>query len=546
MQHTAVPVRDERLKRFVIRNSTKHCSPSFTAIQHKYGQQKTNLLHCFSFLFSISSHFHQFFDLAGSKSNTNIPLNEPALAQAALDAASAATRRPRPFHKFNAPPGGEVRVNGKRLSSGETPPANAAEANNTFARPAKFVKREATADAQPLASFVAPPPVTLHQPGLSVPPPVQLPDPTSITSRALHPSLTPRFIPDVPFPSSVTPHTASRQLSAFLGLPITPHAAGQPTIPPYPSNSNGFPATIVSCVPTDLPRDDPPSLPPPLNRHLSSISNQSNLGADFMRQSSSDDGILPPPWTVNDVEGGSIPLISCRSDSSQAALVAEMTQVQASGAENLQMDARNAETGDRPPGEPLSSRLSSTSSGKRKLTLSLPIGGPGDDVVTPSGLNCLETPSSGEDNTPYASTVLQRLPSTISPTGSSANAQWTSWMNGILQSDKDPTEQDDQQSNIASDDAPASSGPPSITPSSLTPFLNDMIYTPRTASNGVYPSSSSQYSLPSPTNAGLLPLSTRGMGFDTLLSAPPTARASGVDDQTQSTTGTENSKRPFS
>lgn len=490
--------------------------------------------------------------MAGSKSNTNIPLNEPELAQAALDAASAATRRPRPFHKFNIPPGGEVRVNGKRLSSGETPPAAASTEDDPFARPTKFFKAEKIVDAPHSIPFV-PTPATLSQTLTeqintiatstdAVLPPVpaaavQLPDPTNLPARSIYPSLTPRFTPDVPFPTSLNPHS-SRQLSAFLGLPITPTGTGQPSSTSNPSQTNVFQSALATSLQLDPQRDDPPCLPPPLQRHLSSNSNQSNLGHDFMRQSSSEDAILPPPWSVNDIEGG-IPLISCRSDSSQAALVAEMTQTQAMETENLHLDVRNDQPADRPLGEMPTSQPSSFSSGRRKMNLTLPIGGPNhDNVITPSGLNSLETPSSGEDNTPFPTAVLNRLPSTISPTGSSGNGQWTSWMNGILQSDRDPTEQDEQQSSVPSDDVVTSTCPPSIPTASFTPFLNDMIYTPRDGAT--------QFSLPSPTNAGLLPLTTRGMGFDTLLRAPPTAMSSGADDQAQSTGGTENSKRPFS
>lgn len=53
----------------------------------------------------------------------NLPVEEPELCQAALEAATSASKRPRPHHKFDATPHGEVmKVNGKRLSSGETAP----------------------------------------------------------------------------------------------------------------------------------------------------------------------------------------------------------------------------------------------------------------------------------------------------------------------------------------------------------------------------------------------------------------------------------------
>lgn len=53
----------------------------------------------------------------------NLPVEEPELCQAALEAAASASKRPRTHHKFEANQQGEVmRVNGKRLSSGETAP----------------------------------------------------------------------------------------------------------------------------------------------------------------------------------------------------------------------------------------------------------------------------------------------------------------------------------------------------------------------------------------------------------------------------------------
>lgn len=53
----------------------------------------------------------------------NLPVEEPELCQAAMEAAASASKRPRPHHKFEATQHGEVmRVNGKRLSSGETAP----------------------------------------------------------------------------------------------------------------------------------------------------------------------------------------------------------------------------------------------------------------------------------------------------------------------------------------------------------------------------------------------------------------------------------------
>lgn len=55
--------------------------------------------------------------------NINIPLDQPALSQAAMSAATVASSRPRPYHKFDSSVKVEVvRVNGKRLSSGETAP----------------------------------------------------------------------------------------------------------------------------------------------------------------------------------------------------------------------------------------------------------------------------------------------------------------------------------------------------------------------------------------------------------------------------------------
>jgi hypothetical protein len=47
--------------------------------------------------------FRQFFDLSAAKGGSNIPKNEPSLARAAMEAASAAQRRPRPPSKFYDP-----------------------------------------------------------------------------------------------------------------------------------------------------------------------------------------------------------------------------------------------------------------------------------------------------------------------------------------------------------------------------------------------------------------------------------------------------------
>ena len=61
--------------------------------------------------------------MQAAKGQTNVPLNEPQLAQAANDAAAAAARRPRPFYKFEQKPGEPqptVYANNRRLSCGES------------------------------------------------------------------------------------------------------------------------------------------------------------------------------------------------------------------------------------------------------------------------------------------------------------------------------------------------------------------------------------------------------------------------------------------
>ena len=61
--------------------------------------------------------------MQAAKGQTNIPLNEPQLAQAANDAAAAAARRPRPFYQFEQKPGEPqpvVYANDRRLSAGES------------------------------------------------------------------------------------------------------------------------------------------------------------------------------------------------------------------------------------------------------------------------------------------------------------------------------------------------------------------------------------------------------------------------------------------
>ena len=61
--------------------------------------------------------------MQAAKGHTNIPLNEPQLAQAANDAAAAAARRPRPFYKFEQQPGEPqpaVYANDRKLSAGES------------------------------------------------------------------------------------------------------------------------------------------------------------------------------------------------------------------------------------------------------------------------------------------------------------------------------------------------------------------------------------------------------------------------------------------
>lgn len=60
----------------------------------------------------------QFFDLQAAKGYSNIPVNEPNVANAARNAALAASRRPRPTYKFQEP---DDKPHGRKLSSGETP-----------------------------------------------------------------------------------------------------------------------------------------------------------------------------------------------------------------------------------------------------------------------------------------------------------------------------------------------------------------------------------------------------------------------------------------
>lgn len=118
--------------------------------------------------------------------------------------------------------------------------------------------------------------------------------------------------------------------------------------------------------------------------------------------------------------------------------------------------------------------------------------------ATPSGLNSLATPSSGEDNgLPAGSINNQRLNTTISPTG---QCSWPSW-NTLVNTDRD------------------------LGHVPITPFLN------MDAVGSASDLAGTGYALPSPTNAGLLPLTSRGFGLDTLLSTRSSAHPQADESQ---------------
>lgn len=642
----------------------------------------------------IASINPQFFDLQGSKTNVNIPLNESNVAQAAINAAAAATRRPRPFHKFEASnnqntatQSGPMQVSGRKLSSGETPPPFSFSAPMPQAvvrpnpihtrpdeqdeRPMKIARTNSVPTGQPagapnhgvhlmrlpapgmsLPSGLTPlgmAPHTPHLPhppnapftsiGVLQPPPVQLPDPGTYRSGYSH--FTPRFTPIISMPTALTPHTASQQISAFLGLPETPagssggasaslvgpepqgdsaHAPVPDFVPGAPSssprtgqNSNeadslsraiatpdvgasavqdeestavlapvsnitpastgdaltapgpnaaslpimeanpassavpfsasvSSPGSVSTSAPTQIPTPgitaDPisgvemgPNTDRRLTRPTGSTVAQANapppgvpqvadpiistaIGTGFAdpvepQCVSAESEMAPPSIDSEDAEG---------SNNSEKVVGIEAAMMESTPTEVAAAALR--------PGPSPSGR------GRPRPNLRVPIVNPNREDVTPSGLNSVNTSNSAGDGVVGMPRFTNLVTNLVSPSG-----QWSGWMGGLGYR---------ESGGPGLGISPSGQTP---APPPLTPFLN-MDGTGLTPRGRATFQASHPFALPSPTNAGLLPITPRGMmGFETLLSAPPTAQAQDLrraTEQRGQSDGSENSKRPFS
>lgn len=464
----------------------------------------------------------QFFELAASKGNCNIPLNEPRLAQAAMDAATVAAGRLKPHYKFdnsNTSEPGVSSTGNRKLSSGETP---------LHRHESHFIEGEPPRKMQRLCT-----PAVNNRETIA---PVRLPDPNDRQPSFV--PFTPRFTAGVAPLPAMTPHTASRQLSSVLGIceqTATPAAGSRNpfaashmgtqmmdaqmpvTTAPVPVQMGVFGAPPQQLAPVAIPTLESPPVTEAapvsnVSQDPAAVSESNVKAAGVTKQSGEDAEVSPTSHvpaapscatgeevkeenmtdskqfaTSEPAPTSSVPLLGTNqsprlrplsfSGFEEASMRSDGGPAEQESNANLSDSGQNGldeKPADQKPG----------SRPKPNLRVQIPNANRDDIIGTPSGLNSLTTPSSGDENVAVANNgnipSLPRL-NMASPMGS-----WNPW-NSL-------------------------SGAEQVGPVPLTPFLNiDNL--------GAQFAGSSPSALPSPTNAGLIPLTPRGFGVESLLSA---------------------------
>lgn len=404
----------------------------------------------------------QFFELAASKGSSNIPVNEPKLAQAAMDAAAAAMRRPRPIHKFknsDSQPVAEQYYNGRKLSSGESP------GNLTLPLD---TPREVVSGALPQPSLITA--LTnsnpLHLPSTPISTIPQAQNLELLSGKPPFMAFTPRFSAEISVPPLFTPNTAGRHLSAALGLPTPSAGNGLIARLPFSQHEKESEHTAIGTL-----------LPPPHStRPLSTPRRDSQLlRPETVQLPSKDQNSYAPKHGLTTPKGSS-------------ALSKGIVKDDETLHESTITSDGPVNSGDQR--QELSER--SGHRARPNLTVAIPNPNREDHASgTPSGLHSLSSPSSGNES--FRGLMSARLPG-MTPTG---QATWGPW-NHLVSGERDTI------------------------PVPLTPFLNYNLDGIGDGSNMGF-GGGHHFSLPSPTNAGLIPLTPRMFGFDPLA----TSRAEG-------------------
>lgn len=401
----------------------------------------------------------QFFELAASKGNSNIPVREPKLAQAAMEASAAAARRPRPTHKFknsDTPPGAEQYYNGRKLSSGESPGNLACPTDTPREVPVGPVLEPSLSSARVhMDSF------RMHQ------------TPASATQHTQHHHIVPGRPPPVSMapalstelsgPPLFTPSTAGRHLSAALGLPTPSAVSGHSTRFPFLNqDKEGEHGIAAPTFPTSH-----------LAEHLSNPRGENQ----YARLETTN--ALPQIDVANQEFGATVGGSAMSHSKGKAEAVLQESAVSSDG---------HANSGSQSKGPP------HRSVARHRPNLKVAIPNPNrEDFASsaPSGIHSMSSPLSGNES--FRGLMSARLPG-MTPTSLGG---WGPW-NPLTPADRDPV------------------------PVPLTPFLN---YNLDGSGDGAQFGfgGTHHFSLPSPTNAGLLPLTPRIIGFDPLA----TSRAEG-------------------
>lgn len=306
-------------------------------------------------------------------------------------------------------------------------------------------------------------------------------------------AFTPRFTAEVSVPPIFTPSSAGRHLSAILGL-TTPTNAATPgsklpfASPPITTDLPGF------NVPLSTPRVVEPE------RMVNADTEGSRIELQQLSQPKLDSGLRtnqthyvnPQLGAGQEANRGHFK----HSDSPTSYTGDSATVKNMNG--QAPKDVANEAKSDSGPVfvSSASNEKAVTKSGSRikpNLKVAIPNSNRDDlTAVTPSGLVSTSFPTNGSDLLPGLGPTLgsSRLPS-ISPTGQGI------WSSGWH---------------------PFGSGDRELLPMPLTPFLNDNFDSFRDGHDPTFGAGHS-FSLPSPTNAGLIPLTPRYLGFDPLVSA---------------------------
>lgn len=380
-----------------------------------------------------------------------------------MDASAAAARRPRPTHKFknsDTQPGAEQYYNGRKLSSGESPGNLAYRLETPREVPPGPVLEPACIRAPAHTDGFH-----MHQTTGVVTQHAQ--NQHVIAGRPPSMSIAPALPSELSAPPLFTPSTAGRHLSAVLGLPTPSAINGQSAQFPFIQQEKEPDHNAASTM-----------LPPPYSGRTSTTpKHETQFLCTETRsvQPKNEFAPLANPREILAPAGGSA--VSHSTENAEVALQASVVSSEG----QLHSDGQLKEPSQRAVPRP-----------RPNLTVAIPNPNREDFASgTPSGLHSMSSPSSGNES--FRGLMSARLPG-MTPTGLGAWAPW----NQLTPSDRDSI------------------------PVPLTPFLNyNLDGLGDSAQLGF--GNGHQFSLPSPTNAGLLPLTPRVIGYDPLA----TSRAEG-------------------